>query len=143
MSSRIFADDWRDCLREQYKAVIQQQDARTETTLTAVLYVVGFTQDELAALKFEATLRADDMPDDYVPEEIEQQYYAGVDVPAAEVIEPVAQIVEMAETIEEDDEPDSELPDELPVESALDDEDLLDATEPDDEPDQPQQLSMF
>ncbi len=72
MSNRIFADDWRDCLREQYKSVIRQQDTRTETTFTAVLYDVGYTQDELTALKFEATLRADDMPDDYVPEAVAQ-----------------------------------------------------------------------
>jgi hypothetical protein len=143
MSSRIFADDWRDCLREQYKSVIRQQDARTGATLTEVLYEVGFTEDELTALKFEATLRADDMPADFVPEEVEQQYYAGVDIPAAEVTESIAEVSEIAEVIEEDDEPASELAEALPVESALDDDDLLDATGPGDEPDQPQQLSMF
>jgi hypothetical protein len=137
MSQRIFADDWRDCLREQYKSVIRQQDARTETTFTAVLYDVGFTQDELAALKFEATLR--DMPDDYVPEEIAQQYYAGVDVPAEE---PVAEMVEIIEEVLEDAEVAPELPEELPIESDITDDELLDSTEPD-EPDQPQQLSMF
>jgi hypothetical protein len=143
MSQRIFADDWRDCLREQYKSVIQQQDTRTEATLTRVLHEVGFTRDELAALKFEATLRADDMPDDYVPEEVAQQYYEGVDIAAEVVEEPVAEVVELVEIIEEeaedDDEP--ELLDELPAESDITDDELLDATEPDD--DQPQQLSMF
>jgi hypothetical protein len=141
MSQRIFADDWRACLREQYKSVIQQQDARTEVTLTAVLYEVGFTEDELAALKFEATLRADDMPDDYVPEEVQAQYYEGVDVSAEVMEEPVVEIVEVIEEeVEEDDEP--ELLDELPVESDITDDELLDVTEPDDD-DEPQQLSMF
>jgi hypothetical protein len=140
MSQRIFADDWRDCLREQYKSVIRQQDTRTEATLTAVLYEVGFTEDELAKLKFETTLRADDMPADYVPEAVQAQYYEGVDVPAEVVEEPVVELVEMIEEeAEADDEP--ELLDELPVESDISDDELLDATEPDD--DQPQQLSMF
>ena len=143
MSHRIFADDWRDCLREQYKSVIRQQDTRTETTFTAVLHDVGFTQDELAALKFEATLRADDMPDDYVPEEVAQQYYEGVDVPAEVVEEPIAEIVEIVDEVVEEADDEPEPLDELPVVSDIPDDELLDTTEPDDDPDQPQQLSMF
>ncbi len=140
MSQRIFADDWRDCLREQYKSVIRQQDARTEVTLTAVLVEVGFTQDELAKLKFEATLRADDMPDDYVPEAVQAQFYEGVDVPAEVVEEPVVEMVEVIEEeAEEEDQP--ELLDELPVEADISDDELLNPPEPDD--DEPQQLSMF
>ena len=78
---RIFADDWRDCLREQYKYVIQQQDERTERTLTQVLHEVGFSEEEMAGLRLEATMRAEDMPDDYVPDEI-ASVHAGVEVAA-------------------------------------------------------------
>lgn len=141
MSQRIFADDWRDCLREQYKSVVRQQDARTETTLTQVLYEVGFTEDELRALKMEATLRAEDMPDDYVPEDVLAQYYGGMDMPAEVVEEPTAEVVEISEEVLEETDDEPELLDELPVESDITDDDLLAATEPDD--DQPQQLSMF
>jgi hypothetical protein len=81
---RIFADDWRDCLREQYLSVIRQQDQRTEVTLNEVMYEAGFSEDDLAAMRLEATLRAEDMPDDYVPEEVKNAS-AGVDLlPEAE-----------------------------------------------------------
>jgi hypothetical protein len=144
MSRRIFTDDWRDCLREQYKSVIRQQDKRTEATLTEVLYEVGFTQDELAALRFEASLRAEDMPDDFVPEEVAQQVYAGVDAPAEPVLEPAAELSAEAEmqAVEEDaEDAEPELLDELPVESDMTDDDLPDAADGD--ADQPQQLSLF
>lgn len=146
MSRRIFTDDWRDCLREQYKSVIRQQDKRTEATLTEVLYEVGFTQDELAALRFEATLRADNLPDEFVPEEVAQQYYAGVDAPAEPVLESAAELPAEAETqaVEEDaEDAEPELLDELAVEADMTDDDLPDAADGDADPDQPQQLSMF
>lgn len=64
----IFADDWRECLREQYKHVVRQQDHITRRSLIAVLHSVGFTEADLRALEIEATMRADDMPDDFVPD---------------------------------------------------------------------------
>lgn len=64
----IFADDWRECLREQYKYVVRQQDHVTRRSLIAVLHSVGFTEADLRALEIEATMRADDMPDDFVPD---------------------------------------------------------------------------
>jgi hypothetical protein len=136
---RIFADDWRDCLREQFKYVIRQQDQRTQATLLSVLYEVGFTDDELDALRLEATMRAEDMPDDYVPDAVRQSY-AGVDVPEA---------AEVVEDEDEDDALEPEAPatyDELieQVEEVAD-EDVVDEApeEPEDDEDSPQQMSMF
>jgi hypothetical protein len=137
---RIFADDWRDCLREQFKYVIRQQDHRTQATLLSVLYEVGFTDDELDALRLEATMRAEDMPDDYVPDAVRQSY-AGVDVPEA--------AAEVVEDEDEDNAPEPEAPatyDELieQVEEVVD-EDVVDEApeEPEDDEDSPQQMSMF
>jgi hypothetical protein len=64
----IFADAWRECLREQYKHVIRTGNATTRRTLTEVMNEVGFGEDELAQLRLEATMRAEDVPDDFVPD---------------------------------------------------------------------------
>lgn len=64
----VFADDWRECLREQYKSVIRNDDRVTLPSLTEVMQRVGFGEDELTQLRIEATMRAEDMPDDYVPD---------------------------------------------------------------------------
>lgn len=80
-NQRIFADDWRECLGEQYKYVIRQNDQRTKQTLTSVLHEVNFHDHELRALELQATIRAEDMPDDYIPEAVHAQYH-GVDLPS-------------------------------------------------------------
>ena len=144
---RIFADDWRDCLREQYKYVIRQGDKRTEETLTNALHGVGFDDDELRALKLEATIRADDMPDDYVPDEVKSSY-AGVDVKAEEMVtdEPAEEpIVEAVIEADEEPEPEPVTYDELidQVDGTLADEDLDVDPEPEDDEDAPQQMSLF
>jgi hypothetical protein len=64
----VFADDWRECLREQYKSVVRNEDRVTLQSLTAVMHQVGFTDDELTQLRIEATMRVEDMPDDFVPD---------------------------------------------------------------------------
>lgn len=138
---RIFADDWRDCLREQYRYVIRQQDKRTEATLTEVLHEVGFSEDELAALKLEATMRADEMPDDYVPEAISPAAYAGMELAeaaAGEVVDVVAE-PDGAVAALDDEEPTTF--DELAADESLDEVDEPDGE--DDDPDAPQQLSLF
>lgn len=141
---RIFADDWRDCLREQYKYVIRQQDKRTEETLTSVLHDVGFDDDELRALKLEATMRAEDMPDDYVPDEV-KSVHAGAEPVIEEA--PVEELVIEAEIDEAEEEPEPVTYDELveqeaepETEDALDDEQ---APEDDEDADAPQQMSLF
>ena len=64
----IFADDWRECLQEQYKHVVRNNDQITLRTLVPVLLDVGFRDDELRELAFQATLRAEDVADDFVPD---------------------------------------------------------------------------
>jgi hypothetical protein len=64
----IFSDDWRDCLREQYKSVLRHGDGKTEASLAAVLHELGFTEEDFARLRVEATMRAEDMPADFVPD---------------------------------------------------------------------------
>lgn len=64
----IFADEWRACLREQYKQVIRVNDTPTLESLRQVMYDVGFSDDELAQLRVEATMRADEVPDDFRPD---------------------------------------------------------------------------
>jgi len=64
----VFADEWRRCLKEQYKYVIKSQDKLTEQSLITVMHEVGFSERELTQLRVEATMRADEMPDDFMPE---------------------------------------------------------------------------
>jgi hypothetical protein len=64
----IFFDEWIRSLREQYKYVVRNNDKVTLPSLTAVLHDVGFTDDELAQLRIEATMHVDDVGADYVPD---------------------------------------------------------------------------
>lgn len=64
----VFGDEWRRCLEEHYKYVVKNQDKNTEETLTPILERFGFREDDLRQLTIQATMRADDMPDDYVPD---------------------------------------------------------------------------
>ncbi|MFW5709191.1 MAG: hypothetical protein ACOCX5_03105 [Chloroflexota bacterium] len=64
----IFSDDWRACLREQYKYVIRSQDTVTESSLNDVMYSSGFTEDELKQLRIEATMRVEDNPEGFRPD---------------------------------------------------------------------------
>jgi hypothetical protein len=74
----IFSEDWRNCLSEQYRSVIRQGDGKTQISLANVLHELGFTEDDLARLRVEATMRAEDMPADFVPDlEILQQPAGG------------------------------------------------------------------
>lgn len=72
----IFAEEWRRCLREHYKYVIAEGDHITERTLVGVLHRVGFTDDELRQLYMEATLRAEDVPDNFMPDMQKLPYQA-------------------------------------------------------------------
>lgn len=69
MSERsIFFDEWIRCLREQYMHVIREKDTLTQQSLTDVLYEVGFTDDELAELRLQATMHVDDVDADFEPD---------------------------------------------------------------------------
>jgi len=79
----IFFDEWIKSLREQYKYVVRNNDTVTLPSLTAVLYDVGFTDDELARLRVEATMHVDDVGEDYVPDmQILEKAQAGQPHPA-------------------------------------------------------------
>lgn len=62
----VFFEEWIRSLREQYKHVVRQDDRVTLPTLTAVLIEVGFSEDELAQLRVEATMHVDDIGSDHV-----------------------------------------------------------------------------
>ena len=64
----VFTEEWLACLREQYKYVILNNDQVTLASLLPVLHRVGFTEDELAQLRVEATMHVDDVPADFVPD---------------------------------------------------------------------------
>jgi len=124
----IFADDWRACLREHYMHVVRTGDRATLPSLTLVMHEIGFTDDDLAELRVLATMRADDMPADYVPPEIAApRAFAAVAAPPDEI------------------EAEAE-PDDLPIADEEPAPDTEAEPAPDaspDNPDAPKQLSLF
>ncbi len=64
----VFDDEWRKCLQAHYQNVIQRDDKVTLPSLRRVLEKVGFTSDDLKELYVQATLRADALPDGFVPD---------------------------------------------------------------------------
>lgn len=62
-----FGDEWRRCLREHYKQTVRDNDRATLETLNGVMNQVGFREDELRGLVLEATMRAEDLPDGFMP----------------------------------------------------------------------------
>lgn len=68
MSQNIFADEWRDCLRAHYMYVVRTEDHVTLPTLTVVMHQAGFNDSELAELRVRATLRTEQVSDDFVPD---------------------------------------------------------------------------
>ena len=62
-----FAEEWRNCLREHYKETVRTNDRATLETLTGIMNSVGFREDDLRTLMIEATIRADELPDGYLP----------------------------------------------------------------------------
>lgn len=63
----IFSDEWRRCLREQYKHVVRHNDIVTKESLEDVLNQVGFGEAELKQIEVEATMRVEDNPADFKP----------------------------------------------------------------------------
>jgi hypothetical protein len=132
-----FTDDWRDCLRVHYQQVVRNQDHVTERTLVGVLHEVGFGDSEMAELKVLATVRADEMPADFVPD---------FEILQAQALEEIQQQAAIAEA-EQAAEPRifEAVAAEAPAASADDDSSALppDEEPPDYKPDAPQQLSLF
>jgi len=143
MPENPFDNDWRDCLREQYRYVIRNQDTKTEKTLKIVLQEVGFSEVELNELRVLATMR--DMPSDFVPE---------MDIlkPAETTIHPVvmpepAPQSEVAVEPPSDDEllmdESPDFPEDLVINDEVLKETPLEAESPPEDDDTPKQLSLF
>lgn len=142
MSENPFADDWRDCLKAHYTAVVRAGDRITEPTLTQVMVEAGFSEAALAEMKVLATLRSEDVPEDFVPDlnalaaADEPRVFAAVTVPEAAPAADEAPAAELPLTADE-----QAAVEELNTEEAP----PAEAEVPDDEPDieAPQQLSLF
>ncbi len=134
MQNNPFAEEWRRCLREHYKYIIHTQDTVTEKSLVIVMQQVGFSESELAELRVEATMRADAMPDDFVPD---MQALERVRAEAADSIPPVSAMPESDVVIDDDVD---EQADEEETEETIEDTEV-EEDENDDEP--PNQLQMF
>jgi len=81
MNDSPFTDEWRACLREHYKEIAKADEKATLKTLSAMMTRVGFREAELQDLYVLATMRADQMPDDFVPD------MAGLPTPPAAALE--------------------------------------------------------
>jgi hypothetical protein len=71
----VFREQWRECLREHYKHVVKNDPNPRNLVSVKKAFLQPnreqppiFTEDELHQLYIEATMRADEMPDDFVPE---------------------------------------------------------------------------
>lgn len=131
MNQSPFADDWRASLREHYMDVVRRNDLVTLRTLVGVMFETGFTEAELTELRVRATLRADEMPDDFVPDMkvLEPVIYPAV-APEAALPEGLTEA-----------EPETPL-DEAEVPEQVENPEVLDEDEEDDA-DEPKQLSLF
>jgi hypothetical protein len=85
-----FEQEWRECLRAHYIYVVRSGDEATERTLTSVMEQAGFDSKTMVELRIRATLRAEELPADFVPDfaALEEQL-------AAQVLEQAAKAVEM------------------------------------------------
>jgi hypothetical protein len=151
MSENIFADEWMECLEAHYMHVIRIKDKVTEPSLSIVMHSAGFTDKQLAELRVRATMHVDDVGEDFVPdldvlethdhdhqesvpEAVETQ---GYNIPIDLAPAPVE-----AELPSEDD----HLPEVEPEPEAVQeqaDEALVEEEIEQDDPDSPQQLSLF
>lgn len=133
-----FDQEWRECLRSHYVYVIRSGDEATEKTLAGVMQQAGFDEKTLIELRIRATMRVEQMDEDFVPDfaALEEQFAAQVEAQIVQqqiVAEPpsAAQAgVAIAEEIAQESEPELEAP--PPSEEYY--------APPDDTP---QQLSLF
>lgn len=135
----VFADEWRECLRAHYMYVQRLGDYVTERTLHGVMTEVGFSEAELKELTVLATMRVEEMDEDFVPDmDILAAEEPAVIVPAAvvpEVATPEAAAPEAVEEVPEVEMDEREIDDEIVEEAEPE------SSEEDD--DSPQQMSMF
>jgi hypothetical protein len=113
--SNPFESDWRECLGVHYMHVVREVASgaapqHNADTLRGVLLQAGFSASELDDLYIRATMRADDLPPDYLPEPPSgASIHAGVDLapkdaapadPAAALEEGEATLPEITAQIE-------------------------------------------
>ena len=131
-NNSVFANDWRDSLRAHFIEVVRRNDKKTEESLLGIMYDVGFREEELRQLKLEATMRAEDLADNFIPD---------LALPSPEETKgSVHPAVAVAEAAEDTYEPEAELhqhADDDPANEAVEDDD----NQPD--PNAPQQMSLF
>jgi hypothetical protein len=141
----IFKDEWRECLRAHYMDVVRRDDQRTLKSLVRVMHDTGFSDDELAELRVRATMRVEDMPEDFVP--AMRLYQVNADPPAVQDnisqpddVPPEQPHIgdEMTDVVQDDlledaEETPDESQDDVPAETEGEQED----------PDAPEQLSLF
>ena len=136
MTGNPFHKEWRDCLRAHFLYVIRSGDRVTEPSLRLVMLEAGFSDEELAELRVQATLRVEDAPPGFVPDlDALRVYPAAVPpVPAEAAPEPDS---ELAEPVMETDAAETLAG---PLET---DAEPQTVDEPADAADLPQQLSLF
>lgn len=88
-SENVFADEWRDCLREHYKNVIlnDKNPRNLESVRKAFLRPNGerppiFSEDDLRLLQIEATMRTEGMSDDAIQELLAEAETTFAEVPS-------------------------------------------------------------
>lgn len=71
----IFFDEWRNCLQAHYTTFVQQEylpqperKTHAKDALEGVLNRVGFSEDDLHTLYVRATMRVEDVPEDFLPD---------------------------------------------------------------------------
>lgn len=67
MEKSPFGEAWRDSLREQFKRVARTGSPQRLEDMIALLTRQGFSQEEINALYIRATMRTDDLPEDFTP----------------------------------------------------------------------------
>jgi hypothetical protein len=141
----IFTEEWRRCLRAHYMDVVRRDDQVTLKTLVRVMHDTGFSDDELAELRVQATMRADEMPDDFVPDT--RIFQVNADLSAQEEIAPASEPESFYEPANfEEDAQDERLAPMNEIADAVqqdipEEPEQIEAEEED--PDAPQQLTLF
>ncbi|MEO8612811.1 MAG: hypothetical protein ABI690_33260 [Chloroflexota bacterium] len=166
MPEDIFQNEWRECLEAHYMHVIRTRDKVTEPSLTVVMGQAGFNASELAELRVRATMHIDDSGANFVPDlealaPVEEPRIIAVavpDVPPSSeptpeeaILEPqtefpVEALLEGTLTESQAEVLTEELIVEIEDQAAEDaqlDEEPPPADIPEEDPDAPQQLSLF
>jgi hypothetical protein len=111
MHSKVFFDEWRQCLREHYLYVVRIGDEGTERTLRQVMKRVHFTDEDLHSFRLEAL---GESPEDYpyLEEELEATL-------AAEAAEDLAAALQAEQSAALRQEIQAEIPPPPPVTTSL------------------------